>query len=308
MEIGVFLPISGRAASAEVLTDAAQLAERLGFAAVWSADRVVTPWRIGTPYPYSADSAFIVPPDRPFLDSMACLSFVAGRTETVRLGISVLVLPYRHPLYWARLAVTIDHLSRGRLIMGVGIGWMKEEFEALGVAYQERGSITDEQLEAVRVLLSEEHCTFEGRHYQFRDVSFHPKALQAHLPVWVGGEGKPARRRAGRYGDAWFPYFVDITPEELRAAHEDVRAAAREAGRDADEVALTCCSAIEVTDTDVTQDPRRLRGSTAQLVEALGRYERAGVEHVALQFTVPRWPDRRAQMERFAAEVMPNLS
>ena len=308
MEIGVFLPISGRAASPDVLTDAAQLAERLGFAAVWSADRVVTPWHIDTPYPYSADSAFIVPPDRPFFDSMACLSFLAGRTETVRLGISVLVLPYRHPLYWARLAATIDHLSRGRLIMGVGIGWMREEFEALGVAYLERGSITDEQLEAVRMLLSQEHCTFEGRHYRFRDVSFHPKAWQARLPIWVGGEGEPARRRAGRYGDAWFPYFVDITPEELRAAHEDVRAAAREAGRDADHVALTCCSAIEVTDNNVTQDPRRLRGSPPQLVEALRHYYRAGVEHVALQFTVPRWPDRRAQIERFAAEVMPSLS
>lgn len=305
MELGVFLPISGRAATPDVLTQAAQAAERLGFAAVWSADRVVTPWRIETPYPYSDDSVFIVPPDRPFFDSMACLSFLAGRTDRVRLGISVLVLPYRHPLYWARLATTIDHLSRGRLIMGVGIGWMREEFEALDVAYDRRGSITDEQLEAVRLLLSEEHCTFEGKHYRFRDVSFYPKALQPHLPIWVGGEGKPARRRAGRFGDAWFPYFVEITAEELRAAHEDVRSAAREAGRDPDAVALTCCSAIEVTHDEVPQDPRRLRGSPAQLVEALLAYEQAGVEHVALQFTVPRWPDRLAQMETFAGEVLP---
>src|SRR5215472_5861032 len=161
MEVGVFLPISGRAASREVLTRAAQAAERLGFAAVWSADRVVTPWRIDTPYPYAEDGVFIVPPDRPFFDSMACLSFLAGRTERIRLGISVLVLPYRHPLYWARLATTIDHLSGGRLVMGVGIGWMREEFEALGVPFAERGRITDEALEAVRVLLTREHCTYE---------------------------------------------------------------------------------------------------------------------------------------------------
>jgi probable F420-dependent oxidoreductase len=268
---------------------------------------VVTPWHIATPYPYSSDSVFIVPPDRPFFDSMACLSFLAGRTEKVRLGISVLVLPYRHPLYWARLATTIDHLSKGRLIMGVGIGWMREEFEALGMPYRERGTMTDEQLEAVRLLLREEHCTFEGKHYRFSDVSFHPKALQPHLPIWVGGEAKPARRRAGRYGDAWFPYFVEITPEELRLAHEDVRSAARDAGRDPDAVALTCCSAIEVTNADVTQDPRRLRGSPRQLVEALRQHERAGVEHVALQFMVPRWPDRLAQMELFAEEVLPAL-
>ena len=307
MEVGVFLPISGRAATPEVLTEAARTAERLGFAAVWSADRVVTPWHIETPYPYSTDNVFIVPPDRPFFDSMACLSFLAGRTETVRLGISVLVLPYRHPLYWARLATTIDHLSRGRLIMGVGVGWMREEFEALGMPYRERGSMTDEQLEAVRLLLTEEHCTFEGKHYRFSDVSFHPKALQPHLPIWVGGEGRPARRRAGRHGDAWFPYFVEITPRELRQAHDDVRSAARDAGRDPDAVALTCCSAVEVTDADVTQDPRRLRGSPRQLVEALRQYEQVGVQHVALQFMVPRWPDRLAQMEQFAEEVLPAL-
>lgn len=307
MEVGVFLPISGRAATPEVLTEAARTAEHLGFAAVWSADRVVTPWHIETPYPYSTDNVFIVPPDRPFFDSMACLSFLAGRTEKVRLGISVLVLPYRHPLYWARLATTIDHLSRGRLIMGVGVGWMREEFEALGMPYRDRGRMTDEQLEAVRLLLTEEHCTFEGKHYRFSDVSFHPKALQPHLPIWVGGEGKPARRRAGRHGDAWFPYFVEITPRELRQAHDDVRSAARDAGRDPDAVALTCCSAVEVTDADVTQDPRRLRGSPRQLVEALRQYEQVGVQHVALQFMVPRWPDRLAQMEQFAEEVLPAL-
>src|SRR5947207_2615864 len=206
MEVGVFLPISGRAAGAEVLTEAGQAAERLGYDAIWSADRVVTPWRIDTPYPYAGDNVFIVPPDRPFLDSMACLSFLAARTERIRLGISVLVLPYRHPLYWARLAATIDHLSKGRLVMGVGIGWMREEFDALGVPYEARGRMTDEQLAAVAVLLRDEHCSYAGHHYRFRDVNLLPKAFQPHLPIWVGGEGRPARRRAGRLGDAWFPY------------------------------------------------------------------------------------------------------
>ncbi len=303
----MFLPISGRAASAEVLTQAAQAAEALGYDAVWSADRVVTPWRIDTPYPYAADGVFIVPADRPFLDSMACLGFLAGRTERIRLGISVLVMPYRHPLAWARQATTIDHLSNGRLVMGVGVGWMREEFEALGVPYAARGRMSDEQLEAVRVLLTDDHCTYEGEHYRFRDVSFNPKARRGHLPLWVGGEGRPARRRAGRYGDAWLPYFVSVTPQQLRAAHEDVRAAAREAGRDPDTVALTCCSPIEVTEADVAQDATRLRGSLRQLTDALGEYRRAGVEHVALQFMVPRWPDRLAQMEAFAKEVLPRL-
>jgi probable F420-dependent oxidoreductase len=267
----------------------------------------VTPWRIDTPYPYSEDSAFIVPPDRPFFDSMACLSFLAGRTERIRLGISVLVLPYRHPLYWARLATTIDHLSNGRLVMGVGVGWMREEFEALGIPFEARGWMTDEQLEAVRILLADERCTYEGQHYRFRDLSFLPKPRQEHLPIWIGGEGRAARRRAGRHGDAWFPYFVAITPDELRDAHADVRASARDAGRDPDAVALTCCAPIELTAADVPQDPARLRGSPPQLAAALDAYERAGVTHVALQFMVARWPERLAQMERFAAEVLPAL-
>jgi alkanesulfonate monooxygenase SsuD/methylene tetrahydromethanopterin reductase-like flavin-dependent oxidoreductase (luciferase family) len=167
--------------------------------------------------------------------------------------------------------------------------------------------MTDEALAALRVLLTQEHCTYEGRHYRFADVSLWPKAFQERLPVWVGGEGRPARRRAGRLGDAWFPYFVRITAEELRAGFQEVRAAAAEAGRDPDAVALTCCSPIEVTAADVAQDPSRLRGSPAQLAEALSTYARAGVAHVALQFMVPRWPDRLAQMERFAEEVLPAL-
>jgi probable F420-dependent oxidoreductase len=306
MEIGVFLPISGRAAGPETLTEAARTAERLGFDAVWSADRVVTPWRIETPYPYAEGDAFIVPPDRPFLDSMACLAFLAGRTERVRLGISVMVLPYRHPLYWTRLAATIDRLSAGRLIMGVGVGWMREEFEALGVPFEPRGRMTDEQLEAARILFTQDHCSFHGQHYAFSDVSSFPRP-DPHLPIWVGGEGRAARRRAGRYGNAWFPYFVRTTPERLQELHQEVRAAARDAGRNPDEVALTCCAAIEVTKHEVEQDPSRLRGSPEQLMAALAGYQRAGVEHVALQFTAPRWPDRLAQIQAFGSEVLPRL-
>jgi probable F420-dependent oxidoreductase len=307
MELGVFLPISGRAAGPEVLAEAAQSAEAQGFDAVWSADRVVTPWHIATPYPYAESHEFIVPPDRPFLDSFTCLAYLAGRTERIRLGISVLVLPYRHPLAWARVAVSIDHLSRGRLIMGVGVGWMREEFAALGVPFEERGRMTDEQLELLGHLWSEEHISFAGRFYEAEDLAFAPRPLQPHMPIWVGGEGAAARRRTARYGDAWFPYFVETTPAELRAGHEEVRRLAVEAGRDPEQILLTCCRAVEVTPGPAPQDDRYLRGSPEQLVEALHAYRAAGVAHIALQFMVPRWPDRVEQIARFAAEVMPHV-
>ncbi len=304
MELGVFLPISGRAAGPQTLTAAAEQAEELGFDAVWSAERVVQPLEIRTPYPYSEDGVFIVPPDRPFLDSMSCLAFLAGPTHRIKLGVSVLVLPYRHPLYWARVAASVDALSEGRFILGVGCGWMAEEFAALGIDYADRGSITDEQLELLRRLWSEERITHHGKHYAFENVAFHPKRP---VPVWVGGEGRAARRRAGRFGDAWFSYFVRITPDELHQLHDEVRAFAVEAGRDPDHVRLAACRPVEVTRKPQPQDPARLRGTPDQLAEAVRAYRAAGVDHLALQFMVPRWPDRFEQIERFASAIMPAL-
>ena len=306
MKFGVFLPISGRATGPDTLMEAARSAEAQGFDAVWSADRVVTPWQISTFYPYSENHEFIVPPDRPFLDSLTCLAFLAGCTEKITLGISVLVLPYRHPLYWARVAASIERLSKGRLIMGIGIGWMEEEFAALGVPFKERGKMTDEQLEIISKLWSEEHVSFNGKFYRFQDVAFYPKPIQ-RIPIWVGGEGLAAQRRAARYGDAWFPYYVTIPPKELRAEYDNVRRMAAEFGRDPDEVKFTCCYQIEVMHEPVPQDETRLRGTPEQLVEALQEYREIGVEHLALQFMVPRWPERVEQIERFAREVMPHF-
>ena len=308
MKFGVFLPISGRASGPDTLKEAARSAEDLGFDAAWSADRVVTPWQITTPYPYSENQEFIVPPDKPFLDSFTCLAFLAGSTEKITLGISVLVLPYRHPLYWTRVAVSIERLARGRLIMGIGIGWMQEEFAALGIPFKDRGKMTDEQLEIISRLWSEEHISFNGQFYRFQDLAFYPKPIQQpRIPIWVGGEGIHAQRRAARYGDAWFPYFIEITPAELRAGYDNVLRLASEAGRDPEQILFTCCRQVEVTRQPVPQDERYLRGTPEQLVEALRAYREIGVDHLALQFIVPRWPDRKEQIERFAREVMPHL-
>lgn len=308
MQIGVFLPISGRATGPDTLIEAAQSAEAQGFDAVWSADRVVTPWQIETPYPYSEGHQFIVPPDRPFLDSLTCLAFLAGCTSRITLGISVLVLPYRHPLYWARVAASIERLSRGRLTMGIGVGWMEEEFTALGVPFKDRGKMTDEQLQVIQEIWSREHASFSGQFYEFQDLAFFPKPMQQpRIPIWVGGEGAAAHRRAARYGDAWFPYFVDVTPAELELGYREVRRGAEALGRNPDQVLLACCRPIEVTPHPVPQNERLLCGSPEQLVEALKAYQAIGVKHLALQFMTPRWPDRVLQIARFAEEVMPQL-
>lgn len=307
MKVGVFLPISGRAASG-VLMEAAQEAEALGYDSVWAADRIVTPWQIETAYPYSEERRFFVPPGVPFLEPLTCLAYLAGGTRRVALGMSVMVLPYRHPLHAAKIAATIDHLSGGRLILGVGVGWMVEEFDALGAPFKERGAVADEQLRILDLVWGQERPRFEGAWYRFGEIGFAPKPLQQpRIPLWVGGEGSRAQRRAGTYGDAWFPYFVRITPAELGRRFEAVRRAAAEAGRPAGAVRLACCLPVELTDRPVPQEPDRLRGTPEQVAGALAAFRDAGVHHVALQFMVPRWPERREQIRRFAAQGRPVL-
>ncbi|HEX6123682.1 MAG TPA: LLM class flavin-dependent oxidoreductase, partial [Ktedonobacterales bacterium] len=194
------------------------------------------------------------------------------------------------------------------LVLGVGVGWMEEEFAALGVPFRERGRMTDEQLTILAQLWSEEHISHHGQHYHFDDVAFSPKpSPQRRIPIWVGGEGAAAHRRTARFGDAWFPYFVEVTPAELRAGYERTLRQAEALGRDPAAIQLTCCRPVEVTRAPVPQDERHLRGTPEQLVEALGAYREVGVAHLALQFMVPRWPERVEQIERFASEVMPHL-
>jgi probable F420-dependent oxidoreductase len=308
IKFGVFLPVSGRAASRKTLMQAAQQAEELGYDSVWAADRLVMPWKINTTYPYSKEATFIVPPDRPFFDTLTCLAFLAGCTEKIQLGMSVMVMPYRHPLHWARIATTIDQLSTGRLIMGVGVGWMEEEFAAMNAPFKERGKVSDEQLTLLKQLWTEEHISFQGKYYQVNDIAFSPKPYQKpRVPIWVGGEGKPAQRRAAQYGDAWFPYFVRITPHELRARFENVRKEAEKAGRNPNEIAFACCLPIELTPNDAPQEDDHLKGSIPQVTAAIQKFIDVGVIHIGLQFMIPHYPERLEQIERFAKEALPAL-
>jgi probable F420-dependent oxidoreductase len=306
MRFGVFLPVSGRAAVPEVLTDAAQQAERLGFEAVWAAERMVNPWDMQTRYPYNAEDTWFVPPESPFLETLTALTFLAGVTERIALGASVIVLPYRHPLFTARVATSIDTLSKGRLILGVGIGWMPEEFEALGVPFKDRAGMSEEQLQIFDLLWSQDRPHFEGRYYRFGEVAVNPRPVQQpRFPIWIGGESEAAMRRPAR--DAWFSYFVRTTAAELGARFEQLRQLTLEAGRDAGSVRQCSVRPIDVTAEPVAQAPDALRGTPAQLVDALQRFEDVGVEHMALQFHRGRWPERRDQIERFGQEVIPAM-
>src|SRR2546427_4965108 len=146
MKLGVFLPVSGKAAVPEVLAEAAQQAENLGYSSVWAAERLVNPWEMNTAYPYKEDQKWqgFVAPNGPFLEPLTALSFLAGVTKKAQLGISVPVLPYRHPLYTARVATSIDTLANGRLILGIAVGWMVEELKALNVRFENSGAMSND--------------------------------------------------------------------------------------------------------------------------------------------------------------------
>src|SRR4051794_10376835 len=203
MDFGVFLPVSGRAATRGGLMHAAQQAEEMGFTTVWAADRIVIPWRGDTPYNYNWSGSFFVPPDLPFLEPLTTLAFLAGATEKIRLGVSILVMPYRDPVYWAKIAATIHQLSEGRFILGTGVGWMEEEFDALGHGdlFKPRGRVADEHIEIFRTLMKDGHASHKGEFYEFNDIGFEPKGHDGGgMDMWVGGEAKPSQRRAGRHG------------------------------------------------------------------------------------------------------------
>ena len=308
MDFGVFLPVSGRAATRGGLVHAAQSAESMGFTAVWAADRIVIPWNIETPYNYNWSGSFFVPPEAQFLEPLTVLAFLAGATETIRLGVSVLVMPYRDPVYWSKIVATLDELSTGRFILGVGVGWMEEEFAALGRAdlFAPRGRVADEHLDILRTLLSEQHASHQGEFYEFSDIAFEPKGHQGrgHIDVWVGGEAKPSQRRAGRYGDSWFPYFPRVTPEDVAERFAYVRQVAEASGRDPEAIELNCCLSVEITAEDVEQEPDLLRGSADQVAERLHAFREVGVQHCGLQFLVGRYPQRLEQMQRFAQNVI----
>ena len=304
-KFGVFLPVSGRAASRKTLMQAAQQAEALGYDSVWAADRLVIPWKIGTTYPYSKEATFIVPPDRPFFDTLTCLAFLAGCTENIQLGMSVMVLPYRHPLHWSRIATTIDQLSTGRLILGVGVGWMEEEFAAMNAPFKERGKVSDEQLTLLKQLWTEEHITFHGKYYNVDDIAFFPKPYQTAAHPDLGRRRRqirPAPRRPIRR--RLVSLLRKSHAQELAAGFENVRAEAKTAGRDPDEVQLACCLPVELTPTAGPQITDYLKGSIEQVTERLQQFIDVGVVHIGLQFMIPHYPERQEQIDRFANEAL----
>lgn len=220
----------GALADPAALADVACLAEDLGYHSVFVADHVVMPRALGSKYPYSRDGSFPYDPDRDWLDPMVALGFLAARTTTIRLGTSITVLPMRHPIVTAKQVATADHLSGGRVIFGVGVGWMAEEFALLGESFHDRGRRMDEYLRLVKTLWTERNPTFAGHYFQVKDCAITPKPVQKpHVPIWVGGDSPVALRRAAQLGDGWHSAGTSLAdlPGKLAVLDEALAGAGR---------------------------------------------------------------------------------
>jgi probable F420-dependent oxidoreductase len=202
VEFGLHLPSAGPGASAEQILNTARSAESLGFDSVWMFDHLFTPVGIESKYPYTRDGSYPVSPDAPFFDPVALFGVLAGATERIKLGTGVLIPAYRHPIVLGKIVASIETFAPGRVILGLGAGWMKEEFDATGVGYERRGARLEEYVAALRAVWSGEPSSFEGEFYGWGEAGFLPAPTRP-IPVVIGGHIDRAVDRAARIGDGW---------------------------------------------------------------------------------------------------------
>ncbi len=236
MKFGVMFANTGHFAHTEHAVELARAAEDVGIESLWTVEHVIVPKHYDSVYPYNrkgklpGDFANDVP------DPVVWMSYIAAVTKQIRLATGILILPQRHPLYVAKEFATLDQMSGGRAMMGVGIGWLKEEFDALGLAFHERVARTEESIAALRALWRDETVSFQGEQFAWSDVASFPKPAQTDgVPIIVGGHVPNAARRAARLGDGFFPGRIDRLDELLQALREECA----RIGRDPDQIELT---------------------------------------------------------------------
>ncbi len=216
--------------------DICRTAEEAGFESVWGGEHVVLPTSIESSYPYTSDGKIPAEPDTPIPDPLIWLAFAAAAAPTLRLGTCILIVPQRNPLILAKELATLDRLSGGRVELGLGVGWMREEFDALGVSWERRGARNDEYVAAMRALWSGPHAEFHGEFVDFPPVTCSPRPVQESIPILVGGDTDAAISRAVRIADGYFPGEGDT--ERLVALLARLHAAAESAGRDPESIEI----------------------------------------------------------------------
>jgi len=311
MRFGFPIPTRGPLGTLDTIRRMARAAEEYQYDSIWISDHIVIPKASTSTYPYSEDGRLDLNVAQHYLEPLTVMSYLAGVTERPAIGSSVLILPYRNPMLVAKMVATLDLLSRGRVILAVGVGWMEEEFRALNLAtFKDRGALTDEYIQILRELWTKEWPTYQGRFYSFEEVRFYPKPVQKpHPPIWIGGHTKAAIRRAARLGDGWHPIGLrppaGLYPEEFAKAAADLRSQAEAAGRDPKAITLSFKAPITFTDGAASGARTPFIGTRDQIVEDIQTYQRLGVSHLIFDFAGPSADAILEQLHRFAEEVRP---
>jgi probable F420-dependent oxidoreductase len=314
MQYGFGAPVSGALSAPHNLARIAAEGEAMGYDYATISDHVVIPGDIEARYPYSDTGEF---PGRARGDrheQLIAAAFIAGKTSRLRLVTSVTVVPHRPAVLQAKMLATIDVLSQGRLTFGIGAGWMKEEFAALGVPpFAERGTVTDEYLMACRELWTSDNPHFQGKYVKFANILFDPKPVQKpHPPIWVGGESGPALRRTARLGDGWYP--IGTNPrhrldsiKRFAAGTDRLRRLVRDAGRDPGAVALVYRVGSWGKSLPARADDgeRRLfSGEITDIIADLRAFRDLGVGYVDFSFDGDTADVMIANMRRFREDVL----
>ena len=314
MEFGFGVPSRGPLASLENIVALAQKGEELGFDIITVSDHIVVPNDIDSIYPYNETGEFTSSQSGEYMEQLTTIAYLAGVTSRIKLLTSVMVLPHRSPVLTAKMLATIDVLSQGRLIVGCGVGWMEEEFEAIGAPpYAERGAVGNEYLRVFKELWTSDDPSFDGEYASFSNIAFAPKPVQEpHPPLWIGGESPPALRRAGQLGDAWYPIcsnpqFPVGTLEQFADYQARVRRHAERAGRDTDELDFAySVNWFDDTQEQVVEGERRiLTGSPTQVAADIDALEDLGVNHLMLNFQGSDLEETIELLARFTEGVRP---
>ncbi len=288
LRFGVYVPTTGPYANADSLREVTQAAEALGYDSIWTGDHIVIPK--GVDFSKYLYGEFPVDMDitNPFFDCVASLAYLAGMTKKVRLCIGILVAPARNAMVLAKELATIDNLSGGRVVLGIGTGWMSEEFTALNLppgTFDNRGAVTDESMEVYRAMWADGLSSYHGRHYDFDTVAAFPKPAQRPgIPIWVGGNSGPALRRVARLGDGW--QGLTLTAAEVKQKNAEIDRLLAEAGRKPTDV--TRAVAVHVMQTQpgaplpVQPSAAMMVGDAASLAAQVNAYAEAGAQELTL--------------------------
>jgi len=287
MKLGIFPLLSAPIATPEYITTVAQAADRLGFNSIWAPEHVVLfAEHAESRYPYSADGSIGVPPTAGILDPFEVLTFIAAATRNIRVGTGIALVPQRNPVYTAKAAATLDWLSNGRFDFGIGIGWLKEEFEVLQVPWKRRAQRTMEYVEVMKRLWTQEEASFEGEFYRLRPAWQYPKPVQQpHPPLYFGGESDAALGRVAAAGDGWFGY--NHTPESAAERLAVLDRMLAEHGRSRADVRIIVAPAGRPTG------------------ELLEQFAALGVHELVLRAATRRAEDAVERLELLAGELMP---